>query len=168
MNISTVKEKFRLLAKEHFVDSLVIFAKQSRTTKPNIPLVTILPGNVRRHRSENEVYGANGTEGYYLSRIQLTIDLFTNGKPVYDEGVEIGQDNTAVDEMLLFANFLNSQYVTLWCNRNDVSLVIEGDVQDLTGIVNDTTYEFRSRLIVNLYFTQKTVGEKAEYFPEPI
>lgn len=162
MTASQAKEAFRLLTKEHFDSHIVIFAKQSRTAKPNIPLVTISPGNVRRHRAENELYNENVAEGYYLSRISLTIDLFTNGKPVYDEyGKEIGREDTAVDEMLLFENFLNSQYVTLWCNRNDVSIVIEGDTQNLTGIVNDTTYEFRSRLIVNLYFTQKTVDEKA-------
>lgn len=162
MNVSQAKEAFRLLTKEHFSRYMVIFDKQSRTTKPNIPLVTISPGNVRRHRAENEVFNENGTEGYYLSRILFTLDLFTNGQPVYDDfGEEIGRDDTAVDEMLLFENFLNSQYVTLWCNRNDVSIVIEGDTQNLTGIVNDTTYEFRSRLIVNFYFTQKTVGEIA-------
>lgn len=39
-----------------------------------------------------------------------------------------------------------------------MSILIDGDVLNLTGVVNDTSYEFRSRLTVQFYFTQKAVG----------
>lgn len=45
-----------------------------------------------------------------------------------------------------------------WSHQNDVSILIDGDVLNLTGVVNDTSYEFRSRLTVQFYFTQKAVG----------
>ncbi len=163
MRVKEAKDLFRLLVKEHFADYMIIFDKQSRTAKPNIPLVTISPGNVKRHRAANEVLDLAETEGYFHSKIPMILDLFTNGDPVLDDetGQEIAREDTATDEMSLFANFLDSQYVTMWCNTHDVAIQVEGDVQNLTGIVNDTTYEFRSRLTVNFYFTQKTVGEKA-------
>lgn len=165
MTVSKMKELFRTLTKEFFAGHTVIFSNQSRTAKPTIPLVTIAVGNVKRHRSANEIYDGDETEGYYHTKLPLTIDLFTNGKPVVDDetGMEVAKEDTALDEMCLFADFLNSQYVTLWCNRHDVALVIDGDVIGMTGIVNDTTYEFRSRLSVNVYFTHETLGEKATH-----
>ncbi len=168
MNVSQAKELFRQLVKEHFTDYTVIFSNQSRIGKPKIPLVTIMPGNVRRHLSPNELFDSEEIAGFYLSRIPFTLDLFTNGEEVIDDetGVACAREDTALDEMLLFANFLNSQYVTNWSHRNDVSIVIEGDAMQMTGIVNDTTYEFRSRLVVNFYFTQETVGDKAIPFVE--
>ena len=167
MNVSGARELFRGLTKEFFPQYTVVFSNQSRTPKPNIPLVTILPGNAKRHRSPNEFYDQPEAEGYYQTKLSFTVDLFTNGAPVYDDdtGEKIANENTATDEMLLFANYLNSIHVTKWCNRNDVSIVMDGDVQDLTGLVNDTTYEFRSRLVVNFYFTQNTEGEKATPAP---
>lgn len=161
MNVSKAKELFLSLTKEHFASSTVIFANQSRTAKPNIPLVTLLFGTASTHRSPNEMFDHELIDGYYLTKIPITVDLFTNGSPVMDNGVEIARENTALDEMLLFRNFLNSQYVTEWCNTNDVSIVLDGNTEDLTGLVNDTTYEFRSRLSVSFYFTQNTVGDKA-------
>ena len=78
-----------------------------------------------------------------------------------ETGQAVAREDTALDEMLLFANYLNSLDVTRWCNKNDVSIVIDGDAIQMTGIINDTTYEFRSRLVVNFYFTQETVGDNA-------
>ena len=63
-----------------------------------------------------------------------------------------------MDDMLSFADFLNSEHTVQWSHQNDVSILIDGDVLNLTGVVNDTSYEFRSRLTVQFYFTQKAVG----------
>ena len=163
MNVSQAKELFRQLVKSHFGNYTVIWSHQSRTAKPNIPLVTTMLGNAKRHRSPNELYDTEETEGFYLTRIPLTLDLFTNGKDVIDDdtGQVVAREDTALDVMLLFANYLNSLDVTQWCNKNDVSIVIDGDAIQMTGIINDTTYEFRSRLVVNFYFTQETVGDNA-------
>ena len=62
---------------------------------------------------------------------------------------------------LAFADFLNSQYAIEWCHSHDVAISFDGDAQDLTGLVNDNNYEFRSRLPVLFYFTQKAVGYAA-------
>jgi hypothetical protein len=101
--------------------------------------------------------------GYYQSRISMQVDLFTHGLPVVDEetGQIVAYENTAMDDMLAFADFLNSQYAIEWCHSNDVAISFDGDAQDLTGLVNDNNYEFRSRLPVLFYFTQKAVGHAA-------
>ncbi len=160
MRVSEAKELFRQLTKSYFVGATVTFTRQSRAAKPEIPLVTITPGNVKR--PINPVYKTiDGVQvGCYLSRISMIVDLFTNGAPVIDDdtGETVAYENTAVDDMLSYADFLGSQYAVEWCGRNDVAISIEGETQDITGLVNDNNYEFRSRLNVLFYFTQKAVG----------
>lgn len=160
MRVGEAKELFRQLTQSYFVSATVAFARQSRQPKANLPLVTITPGNVKRPNAPNYEI-VNGTiVGNYLSRLSITIDLFTHGSPIIDEesGQTLAYENTALDDMLAFADFLNSEDTVQWCDRKDVSILIDGDAQDLTGIVNDTTYEYRSRLTVFFYFTQKAIG----------
>ena len=90
-----------------------------------------------------------------LDSCKITIDA--DGVARNSIGRALADDN-AVDDMLSFADFLNSEHTVQWSHQNDVSILIDGDVLNLTGVVNDTSYEFRSRLTVQFYFTQKAVG----------
>lgn len=170
MKVSQAKELFRELTKSYFAGATVAFAQQSRAAKSKTPLVSIRPGNVKRPLHPTYKMQDGVQVGSYLSRISMTVDLFTNGTPVIDDetGKTVAYENTAIDDMLGFADFLGSQYAIEWCNRNDVSILIEGDAQDLTGIVNDNNYEFRSRLVVMFYFTQRTIGSAAVLSEESI
>jgi len=163
LRVSEAKKIFQALLQEYFAGSIVIYSKQSRVAKPGVPLIVLTPGNVKRDRDPviDEVGGE--LVGSYLSRISMQIDLFTKGSPVIDPdtGKVIASENTAMDDILALEDFLGSQYVIEWCGEHDVSIVIDGDAQDLTGIVNDNNYEFRSRLSVFFYFTQNAVGYTA-------
>lgn len=170
MRVSKVKELFRTLTAKYFAGAEVTFTRQSRVAKPQLPLVTITQGNVRRPLSP--VYEEeNGFDvGNYTSRISLTVDLFTHGQAVVDDetGEPIAYEDTAVDDMLWFVDFLGSQYTIDWCHRNDVAILVDGDVRDLTGIINDDNYEYRSQITVMMYFTQKAVGYTATLLEESI
>lgn len=163
MRVSQAKKLFQSLLQEYFAGAQVAYTRQSRTAKTGIPLVVITPGNVRRDR--DPVISEVGGEiiGSYLSRISMQIDLFTKGTPIIDPdtGRKVASENTAMDDILAFADFLNSPHTVEWCHSHDVALVIDGDAQDLTDIVNDNSYEFRSRLTVFFYFTQNAVGHTA-------
>ena len=163
MRVSRAKELFCSLTAQYFAGAEVTFTRQSRVAKPQTPLVTITPGNVKRPLAPvyKEVNGE--MVGYYQSRISMQVDLFTNGLPVVNDetGQTVAYENTAMDDMLAFADFLNSQYAIEWCHSHDVAISFDGDAQDLTGLVNDNNYEFRSRLPVLFYFTQKAVGYAA-------
>lgn len=162
MRLSTVKELFLALSQRYFAGANVVFAKQSRAAKMDIPLVTLTFGNVRRAWDpvDYEIDGTNVSA--YPSRVGVVVDLFTHGEPVLDDdGKPFAHENTAMDDMLAFADFLGSHFVADWCNRNDLTILIEGDIQDLTGLLNDNNYEFRSRMNLMLHFTQKAVGNTA-------
>lgn len=163
MRVSQAKELFCQLVSSYFAGAEVTFTRQSRVAKPQIPLVTLTPGNVKRPLAP--VYKMiDGTlVGHYASQISMQIDLFTHGRPVVDEetGRIVAYENTAIDDMMYFADFLNSQHTIEWCHKHDVAILIDGDAQDLTSLVNDNNYEFRSKLVVMFYFTQKSIGHSA-------
>lgn len=170
MRVSQAKELFRSLTAQYFANAEVTFTRQSRVAKPQIPLVTITQGNVRRPLSPVYEEEDGVLVGHYPSRISMTVDLFTHGQPVIDDdtGNTVAYENTAMDDMLCFADFLNSPHTVNWCHEHDVSILIDGDAQDMTGLVNDNNYEFRSRLAVLFFFTQKAVGHSATLSEESI
>lgn len=163
MTVGQARELFRSLTKEYFAGAQVVFANQSRTPMQKIPLVVITPGNVKRPLYPNYETVDGVLVGAYESRFSLTIDLFSNGAPVIDEetGQTVAYEDNAEEDLLAFANFLNSEHTLAWSRRNDLSILIDGDVQSLTGVVNDTTYQYRARLLIQLYFTQKAVDRTA-------
>lgn len=160
MRVGQAKELFRELTQRYFGGAEVVFANQSRSAKQDAPLVLLTPGNVHRPAAPNYSFVEGEVVGHYLSRFSITVDLFTNGAPVVDEetGRTVAYEDNAVEDMLSFADFLNSEHTVQWSHNNDVSILIDGDVQSLTGVVNDTSYEFRARMTVQFYFTQKAVG----------
>lgn len=163
MRVGQAKELFRSLTKEYFAEAQVVFANQSRTPMQAIPLVVITPGNVNRPTHPNYEVVDGVLVGNYLSRFSLTVDLFSNGTPVIDEETDetVAYEDNAEDDLLAFVDFLNSEYALAWSHRNDVSILVDGDVLSLTGVVNDTTYQYRARLTAQFYFTQRTVGHAA-------
>lgn len=169
MRLTTAKELFRAVTQRYFAGANVVFAKQSRAAKMDLALITLSFGNVKR-AWDSIRYDVDGhTVAAYPSKVSVVVDLYTHGAPVRDdEGKPFAFENTAMDDMLAFADYLGSQFVVDWCNRNDLSISIDGDAQDLTGLVNDNNYEYRSRLNLMLYFTQQAVGYAAVLSEESI
>ena len=161
MRLGEAKELFRQLTKTYFAGANVIFSNQPRTAKPDVSLVVITTGNVKRPHTPNQVFESGYQIGYYQTKLPITVDLFTHGSPLTRDGTVYAYENNALEDMLAYADFLNSDWSVSWCHEKDITLLIDGDVTDLTGVVNDTSYEFRSRMTVNLYFTQVTVGATA-------
>lgn len=158
MKASEAKELFRQMTEKFFPDHIVVFGSQSRMQKQKLPLIVLTTGNVRRPNFPNSQTDNNGTyDGSYESHITVTVDLYTHGVPILDdEGNTAAYSNTAMDEILAFADYMNGQKCLDWCYRNNLSILVEEDAQDMTGIINDTNYEYRARVVVNLSFTQHT------------
>lgn len=158
MRLREVKELFRTLSESYFTKASVVYANESRAPKHDQPLVTLAFGNVKRAAFPPYEYIDGYPVGYYPSEIEVTVDLFTNGMPVYKNDKIVSYDNTASDDMLSFMDFLNSPHVTKWSADNDIAILFASDVQDLTGLKGETTYEYRARLVLKLCFTHRAIG----------
>ena len=70
--------------------------------------------------------------------------------------------------MLAFASFLNSEYVVQWCHERDIAIVVPPTVQDLTGLIHDSNFEFRAMMEITVYFTMTAIGYTGTLAPESV
>ena len=130
----------------------------AKAVNPNSPMVSLQLGQLNRHYMPTRL-DINGVPvDNYQSYTTLQVDLFTKGAAITDEAnITAARENTAVNDMIDFVNFLNSAYVDHWCLINDVS--IQGNaVRDLTQLINSTSWDYRAMIELEIGFTQNAVG----------
>lgn len=169
MNVAEVKEAIRQLTELYFSGAKVTYTKQSFTAKPTKPLVTLTSGTVSRPRNPPVKIIDGRPVSFYPATMPIQIDLFTHGrKKVLKPGQTPIMENTAEDDMLAFADFLNSDFAVQWCHERDLSIVISNTVEDLTDLINDTNYEYRAMIEVQVGFTMTAIGYTGVMSPESI
>lgn len=157
--VNELKELLRELFELYFTEATVTYTKQSFAVKPTKPLVTLTTGSVTRPLNPPVKVIDGRPVAFYPASVPIQIDLFSQGRqkevaPGFTPIIE----NTVEDDMLSFVDFLNSDYAVQWCHRNDIALVVPPTVNDLTGLINDTNYEFRAMIEVMVYFTMTAIG----------
>lgn len=159
MDIRGVREAMLELTKFYFQNATVIHGRQSHVAKQGKPLVTLYTGVVTRPLNPPTKIIDGRPVSFYPSTVPVQIDLFTLGrKKELAHGFTPVMENTAADDMLSFVNFLNSEFAVQYCHRKDIAIVVPNTVQDLTGLINDTSYEYRAMIEVLVHFTQEAVG----------
>lgn len=169
LTISEMREHLRQLTALYFTGAMVTYTKQSFKARPTNPLVTLSTGSVTRPINPPVKIVDGRPVAFYPASVPIQIDLFTQGRqtevaPGYTPIIE----NTAEDDMLGFANFLNSDHAVQWCHERDLAIVVPNTVQDLSNLINDTNYEFRAMLEITVYFTMSAVGYTGTLSPESV
>lgn len=158
MNLRTLRDNLYDIVKQYFEGATVVWAEQ-HMVKPTLPLITLKTGSLSltTFPITEDINGV--PTGYYPSRVTLEINLYTKGAPVEMEPGEVGAtENTAVNDLMDFLRYINSQYVTDLCESLDIAITPNGPVQDVTALLNDTRYQYRAMLELNVDFMQVTKG----------
>lgn len=159
MDIKGVREAMLELTKYYFQNATVIHGRQSHVAKQGKPLVTLYTGTVTRPLNPPTKIIDGRPVSFYPSSVPVQIDLFTVGqKKELAQGFTPVMENTAADDMLSFVGFLNSELAVHFCRQRDIAIVVPNTVQDLTGLINDTAYEYRAMIEVIVYFTSVAIG----------
>lgn len=159
MDVKGVREAMLELTKYYFQNATVIHGRQSHVAKQGKPLVTLYTGVVTRPLNPPTKIIDGRPVSFYPSSVPVQIDLFTLGqKKELAHGFTPVMENTAADDMMSFVDFLNSEFAIQFCHRKDIAIVVPNTVQDLTGLINDTSYEYRAMIEVIVYFTSVAVG----------
>lgn len=159
MDIKGVKAAMLELTQFYFKNATVIHGRQSHIAKQGKPLVTLYTGVVTRPLNPPTRIIDGRPVSFYPSSVTVQIDLFTMGqKKELAHGYTPVMENTAADDMMSFVNFLNSELAVRYCHQKDIALVVPNTVQDLTGLINDTAYEYRAMIEVTVYFTSMAIG----------
>lgn len=164
MTASEATQNFRKLVCEFYdpdgENGNVYFSRQSRVPSHPNPLILITPGNVKRDRCATPHDFGGITVASRWSSILFTLDLFTDGEKITDEdtGAVLEHEDTAVNDLLNFLDFLDSDKCLALLNKLNAAANIESDVQNMTGIVRDSNYRYRARADVRFYFTDPMIG----------
>ena len=134
---------------------------KTKPVNPNSPMVSLGLAQVLRPYRPARRYVDGIVHDSYPSGTVLRVDLFTKGAPTTDEpNVTARYENTAVNDLSDFANFLNSVYADHWSGRNGITIRTR-TVQDLTAINNETSWQYRALLEVDVGFMQNAAGHTA-------
>lgn len=157
MTQSELKENLYELVETYFGGANVVWG-MTGAVNPNNPMVSLTMGDIIRHYQPIK-QNADGVPVYvYPSTTRLQVDLFTKGAKTTDEpDVKTAMVNTAVNDLTDFVNYLNSIYVDNWSGANDIT-ILANTVRDLTALTNDTSWDYRAMVELEISFTQIASG----------
>lgn len=158
MKVNQLKSVLYEWIKSYWSEATVIWGSVSKV-EPHSPFIVLNLETV--NRSFHPVTLIRDGIAYYgyPSEVTLQIDLFTRGKENEVEGGTY-YENTALSDMLDFFNYLNSVATIEWSSKYNISIEPVNGVQDLTQVVNDSQWQYRSMLEINVAFMQWT----ADYY----
>jgi len=153
------------LVNEYFGTATITWGKV-KAVSPNVPQVVLnLEGISRNYQPiRGQVQGV--LVNTYPSQTVLQVDLYTKGAPTSsDPNTTAGYENTAVNDLTDFLNFINSAYVDDWTDRHDIT-VLCNKVNDLTELINDTAWDYRAMIEIEVGFTQGAVGSSGTMYED--
>lgn len=158
MNLKDLRENLRLLTEEYFAAANVVYG-ETNMVKPKKALVTLKTGSVSRTLQPITEVIDGVPVGCYPSRTVLEVNLFTKGAQVPVETEQtIPMENTAVNDLVEFVNFVGSPYATDWCCEKDIAITPKGGVLDVTALLNSSKWEYRAMVEFDVDFVQASVG----------
>lgn len=153
------------IVNQYFKAVTIAWSNQNRTAIPKKPFIRLTAGNLKRNRFP-AVSVIDGVQvNTYACRFSTQIDLFTNGRDI--PGSE-QRENTAVDDLMSFVDFMDSEYVSDACDRNGIEISLESDVIDLSAAIYDANYEFRAEISLGVSFMHRAVGYTGAYGEETV
>ena len=162
MTLDEVKIKLFDLASEYFAPLLErgnLIWGRSKLVNPGSPMVALTIGAVTRASMPIRTYINGIVHDSWPSNTTLYVELFTKGEEQESdaENQSNANDNTALNDLTDFVNFLNSVYVDQWSYTNDIA-VSATNIRDLSAIVNVSSRSYRAAVEVSISFTQHAAG----------
>lgn len=166
MKQGEVKTFFINILREYFTAAEVAWSMQNQTVRSKNPFIRLTAGNLKRDRFPAVSVIDGIPVSAYACRFPIVVDLFTNGAEI--EGTE-QRENTAVQDLSSFVDYLDSEYVTDRCFSKGISVLLDpADVQDLSAAIYDANFEFRAQVTIMLSFMTRAVGYTGTYGEETV
>ena len=164
MTQSELKEKLYDLVAMYFAvldaEGSIVWGR-TKPVKPGSPMVSLALAQVQRPYRPARRYVNGIVLDSYPSSTMFRVELFTKGALTTDEpGVTAQNENTAVNDLSDFANFLGSVHADHWCGRIGIALKVNR-VQDLTALTHGSSWQYRALLEIDVGFMQNAAGHTA-------
>lgn len=159
MKIEEAKKYAREIVASYFGDDHVFFANNKMALRPE-PYITVgFLGN-RRQSFAGKIVDKEGFQNHYREiTLHCEVNLYTKGKDVSFGKGEPVYENTSLEDMDAFLDFIESDASVEDLDRHDCAIVVSSEVRDLAGLQqNSTHYQYRSNLEFDLHFTDESHG----------
>lgn len=154
MNIGEVKQFLYDLTAMYHPGATIKWAK-TNGVKPKEPFISLAYSNLER--SQFPIANDEG-DNYYNYSMTFEINLYTKGKEVKAEG-GIYYENTAMEDLDEFIRFLDSPKISDITSEKNVAIVFNPPIRDLSDLIGDTKFNYRSMAEFTVSFTDKASGE---------
>lgn len=140
MIFAEVKQVLYELVARYHPGAMVVWEKTKGVT-PTPPYITLKYSNL--NRSAFALSDEEGEHKYYNYDFTYEINLYTVGRKV-STGSRVYYENTAVEDLEEFVRFLDSEEITNELERKNVTIVFNPPVRDLSELIGDTKFHYRS------------------------
>jgi len=159
MNITEAKEKFRELVAGYFGDGHVFYS-EVKMSKPPMPYLTIqVTRRVKNQFAIKKIDPSNGNErAYWEIKAYIDLNLYSNGKNVATSGQTPVYLNSTIEDLEDFLKYLDSEAIQEQIYEANMSVMPNGDVTDLTSLLNESQFSFRAMQEFVVTFTDEAEG----------
>ena len=154
MRYSEMRTAIKDMVRLFFEDGTVFFVEED-IAEPPIPYITLAFRDLKRKQFANEnVYNDVPIKTWHYD-CTVDMNIYTAGRqiqgPVYA--------NTAMEDMVDFIDFMESYDTTDMLMEKDLCMIlVNGSVRDISELINDSRYRYRSYAQFVVSFTDKTEG----------
>lgn len=158
MTVTDLKEHIYDFVANYFQGATVVWANEYMA-KPMYPLVTIKlktlnTGNMSIDRNIDGEHAAT-----YNASIPIEINLYTKGMQIGSNASTMpSMVNTALEDLMQFVVYLHSPFALNKMEKLDMCMLLNGQVQDLSGLLDDNRYEYRAMAEINVTFLLNFYG----------
>jgi len=155
LTIGEAKQFLYDLVSMYHPKALIVWTKTKGVT-PRPPYITLSHGSVERNRFP--IVDDEGEKWYSYSFV-LEMNLYTVGKPVKVEGAGTVYENTAVEDLEEFVRFVDSDGISDLTQEKNITIMQNAPIRDLSELIGDTKFNYRSMTEFMVTFTDKVSGE---------
>ena len=158
MTVGELRETIRQVVKRYFVGASVKWIDENNI-KPTGPLVTLQLQNIQRELFSIDENRQGRAVKLWHTHAMLDVNLYTPGAVGNAQpGIRPKAENTALNDMQDFINYMDSDYVYGILGPLDVTILPEGMAQDVSELVDNSKYEYRAMQEFTVDFIQNAAG----------
>lgn len=156
MTLGQVKQVLYDTVVKFHPGAMVVWEK-TKGVKPRPPYITLGYSNLER--SQFPLSDDEGEHKYYNYSFLFEINLYTVGKEIKVDGVGTGAyENTAMEDLEEFVRFMDSDETTDLLATKNVTIVMNPPVRDLSELIGDTKFNYRSMVEFTVTFVGTADG----------
>lgn len=159
MRIKEAKDRMLELVASYFGEGHVFMAGAKMARKVEPYLTVQLTGY---NRGNTSIFITDKDDEYTRSHTRINasfhVNLYTKGRNLANSSEYQEYENTALEDMEDFAHYVDSEYGIDFQAKHFMTVRLDGDVEDTSALVNESTYQFRSTAVFDVEFWDEAHG----------